>query len=256
MKIASVPYFNAKPLIHGLNDVLLLHPADLACKLREGAIDIGLVPVMEVLEEPGLYDILDGFSISSRGPVQSVVLAHRIPVQEIRAVNVDIHSKTSATLVKIVCERFFGIKPEYIPFDSDGATDAGDAVMLIGDQALKFIDSLKGDDWQITDLGAVWKEFTGLPFVYAVWAARKNTCNWEVFDTLKRAKEEGLAHLDAICAGKHVFSSTRLAMNYLTKNIYYDLNEEEKEGLHQFQKFLMEDKKINVESQLNYINFD
>ncbi len=256
MKIASVPYFNAKPLIYGLKDVMLAHPTELARKLRGGEVDVGLVPVMEVLEQPQLYDVLDGFSISSRGPVRSVILAHRIPLEKISRISVDIHSKTSAALVRVVCARFLGLEPDYFPLENLAPTAEQEAVMLIGDQALKFLSTTGSHGWQIMDLGTLWKEKTGLPFVYAVWAARKGVCDFGLFELLRRAKDAGLSNLQTICAGGHELTSQEEAMEYLTRNIFYDLDEPEKEGIDLFRSFLDETGLSNEDSPVKYLNFD
>ncbi|MDK3159616.1 menaquinone biosynthesis protein [Kamptonema cortianum] len=256
MKIASVPYFNAKPLIEGLGGVELHHPRVLARKLRGGEVDVGLVPVVEALECPERYDILDGFSISSRGHVKSVFLAHRGRLEDIRVVAVDVNSKTSATLVRVVCEKFLGFFPRYEPFTPGEQEQDQEAVMLIGDQALRFLRQPDRCQWEVIDLGGMWKEKTGLPFVYAVWAARKGIADFALFEKLRRAKETGLARIAAICAGSHEFGTTEEAVDYLTHHIFYDMGPEEKAGVEEFRAMLQEKGILGNLCPVNYLNFD
>src|SRR5215207_4451146 len=170
MRVGSVPYLNAVPLTRGIEDqIVLAPPAQLARLLRDGKLDAALVSVTEVLLTEG-YDILDGIAVASLGEVKSVFLAHRKPLDEIDLVFCDSASLTSVNLLKVLlAER--GLRPEMRPLLNYDDAGFHDAVLLIGDPALKFV--LAPHDHQIWDLGTAWMEFTNLPFVYAVWALRR-----------------------------------------------------------------------------------
>lgn len=257
MRIASVPYLNAKPLIHGLTGVVLSHPVELALKLRGREVDVGLVPVMEVIEQGGVYEVVDGICISSQGPVKSVFLAHRKPLNDPElVVYTDQNSKTSAALVQIVCRKLLGINVPYAPLDLQKlANGEVDALMLIGDQALDFRLQYEGKGgWDFLDLGEVWTQKTGLPFVYALWASPKGVIDPDTCKLLRMAKEKGIEDLDTICSeqGGHLNFEER--KKYLTENIRYDLGEMQKAGIAEFQKYLTEEKLINATRQLIYKN--
>ena len=133
-RIGSVPYLNARPLIYGIEDkVTLCVPSRLADLLHRSQFDVGLVPVAEILQHDQ-YDMADGIAIASRGPVASVFLVHREPVEKLKL--------------------------------SDH-----EAMMLFGDGAIWYRHR-NGDDC-LMDLGEAWTEMTGLPFVYAAWAVQK-----------------------------------------------------------------------------------
>ena len=164
--IGSVSYLNARPLIYGIeNQVKLDIPSALARDLREGKLDVALVPVVEYLAHPR-YQIVPGIAIGSRGPVLSVYLASKKPISELQTVALDPASKTSNLLLQIVLAEFFGVVPNYIFKDDPRFCDAQ---LFIGDRALLSRDRLFRDGYRLLDLGEVWNEKVGLPFVYAFW---------------------------------------------------------------------------------------
>ncbi|MBN8249340.1 MAG: menaquinone biosynthesis protein, partial [Verrucomicrobia bacterium] len=169
-RIGSVPYLNAIPLTHALGpEILLLPPSQLAVELQAGRLDAALVSVTEPLRHPG-YAIVDGVGILSRGPVASVLLAHRHPLETLRCIRVDPASCTSVALLRVLLAAR-GLRPTFLPLEDYASADTHEAVLLIGNPALEFRRS--GAPHALWDLGAAWQEWTGLPFVYAVWAVRE-----------------------------------------------------------------------------------
>jgi chorismate dehydratase len=233
-KIGSVPYLNARPLIYGLNGlVTLCEPAELADRLRRGEFEAGMVPVAEVLAH-GEYDIVDGVAIASNGPVRSVFLAHREPLAKLKRVAVTPVSRTSVWLLRVLLKQVHGIEPEFCPKPAGAMLNDHEAMLLIGDEALEFSLKQPGKFW---DLGAAWKKLTGLPFVYAVWAMRRD--NRELAETLRRTKAAGLAHLDEVVqAGR--LGTPEFRREYYEKCVSFDLGPEEKKGLLKFQQYLKE----------------
>lgn len=270
-RIGSVGYLNAKPLIYGLeNEVVLEHPARLAERLAAGEFDTGLVPVVEVFRRPG-YVIVDDIAIACHGPVYSVLLAHRGPLRDIREVVVDGSSGTSALLVRVLLEKRFGLKPAYRTEPlADKRSDA-DAQMLIGDQAIRFRvaaslrDANQQDPlghgvtgllsaWHIIDLGEAWLDWTGLPFVFAVWAARAECPDVAgLAAKLRAARDAGLANIEAIIA-RETEGDAAFRRRYFAENVRYILGSREKEAMLLFQRHLMELGELKQRHDLRFVS--
>ncbi len=234
MRIGSVPYLNAVPLTRGIEDqIVLAPPVRLAELLREGQLDAALVSVTEPLLHDG-YDILDGVAVASLGEVKSVFLAHRRPLDETDLIFCDPASLTSVNLLKVLlAER--GLRPELRPLLNYDDAAFHDAVLLIGDPALKFV--LNPHEHQIWDLGAAWMELTRLPFVYAVWALRRAADTTETRKVLREAKVFGLETLEYLINHRTEFTP-EFRRDYLSWHIHYHLGADEKRGLAKFVELL------------------
>src|SRR5690606_17915939 len=124
-------------------------------------------------------------AIASLGEVQSVILAHRKPIEDAKEIFCDTASLTSVNLLRVLlAER--GLKPEFKPLASYDFAQLPDYALLIGDNALDF--ALGHYEHEIWDLGTAWFELTKLPFVYAVWALRRGMENVELRRQLREAK--------------------------------------------------------------------
>jgi chorismate dehydratase len=189
--------------------------------------DVGLVPVAEVLLHDQ-YDIINGIGVVSFGAVRSVFLVHRVPVEQIRNISVDPASRSSVWLLRVLLAERYGIEPEFHPRMTDC-----EATFVFGDEAISRI-----PDEPRLDLGAAWTEWTGLPFVYAVWAAQRGTATATLATKLRQAKMDGLAHLDEIIA-KTTEATPEIRRDYLTHRIRYDLDDVAKRGLRKFQDCLV-----------------
>src|SRR5689334_9937981 len=115
IKIGCVPYLNAKPLIEGLDGVLLKPPADLVGLLTSGKLDVALLPAIEVLRR-GLSHV-PGIAIASPGKTDSVRLHHAVEIPDIRRVALDRNSRTSNMLTRIILEKRYGVRPAYVTRD-------------------------------------------------------------------------------------------------------------------------------------------
>lgn len=230
IRIGSVRYLNAAPLTRGIEQrVQFDTPSALARRLRAGEIDAALVSITEVLLHDA-YDVLDGFGIVSRGEVKSVLLAHRVPLAAIREVFCHTASLTSVNLLRVLLASR-GLQPTFRALDDVANAPQRDAVLLIGDPALDF--GLAPGVHQIWDLGVAWTDLTGLPFVYAAWALRREAHSAELRATLRAAGERGLAELDNIAREQPEYGY-EFRRRYLGGNIRYTLREDEKRGLEQF----------------------
>lgn len=252
LRIGCVPYLNAKPLIYGLEkEVVLEHPARLAQRLAARELDTGLVPVVEAFRRPG-YVIVDGISISCRGPVYSVILAHRVPLQELREVVVDASSGTSALLLKVLMQERFGLKLRYATESLANKHSNANAQMLIGDQAIRFQQAYDG--WRILDLGQAWFEWAGLPFVFAVWAARANYPELPALvRKLTAARDAGCAHIEEIIA-REQSGDTEFRRRYFADNVRFRLGEREKEAMRLFQQHLLDMGELKEKHGLRFIH--
>jgi chorismate dehydratase len=233
-RVGSVGYLNAVPLTRGLEaEVVFATPARLAEMLRHDELDAGLVSVVEVLFNDR-YDILDSIAIASLGEVQSVLLAHRRPLEEAREVFCDPASLTSVELARVLlAER--GLKPQFKPLPSYDFAQLPDYALLIGDRALDLL--LGPHTHELWDLGAAWYELTSLPFVYAVWALRRGIENSALRRQLREARDFGLDTLDTIIRTRADYTLD-FRKDYLSWHIHYHLGTDEKRGLARFIELL------------------
>lgn len=234
VRIGSVPYLNAVPLTCGLEDrCLFLPPSELARRMAAGTLDVALVSVTEALFNPG-YSIVDDVAIASDGPVFSVFLAHREPLESIREIHLDPASCTSVNLLKVLLAGR-GLNPVFKPLAGYDRASMPPNTLLIGNPAIEF--ALGPHDHAIWDLGAEWKASTGLPFVYAVWAVRDSVASPELASELRRAKEQGVGRIPQFVEDRADFTR-EFRRAYLGGHIRYDLRAPEKAGLERFRRLL------------------
>jgi chorismate dehydratase len=240
IRVGAVNYLNTKPLIENLTqfapeiELSLELPSKLADQLAANELDVALIPVIEYFRA-GNYSIVPNIAIASRGPVLSVTLFSRVPWDKIRSVALDEGSRTSAALTRTILHHRFGLHPrlEKLPLRHDAEDLSTDAVLLIGDRAMRAC--LPGYTYSY-DLGQEWLEWTGLPFVYAVWAVRPGVDLRGVDVALARAKQEGLRRAGIIAqreaAGLGLDAG--FCRRYLSTVLSFDLGPREQAGLVQF----------------------
>ncbi len=240
IRVGAVSYLNTKPLIEGLGEfapnaeLILDVPSRLADRLAAGDLDVGLIPVVEYFRA-GRYSVVPGVSIASRGPVLSVTLFSRVPWAEIRSVAMDEGSRTSVALTRILLEKRYGIRPrtEQLPLGVAADDMTTDAVLLIGDRAMKAC--LPGLAHSY-DLGQEWFDWTGLPFVYAVWAVREGIDLRGVDRGLRQCRDHGLARVGQIAEreAKGLGLDSGFCRRYLSNILCFDLGPREIAGLEKF----------------------
>ncbi len=248
IKLGSVSFLNAQPLTYAIENNLINHefdliqtpPSELSLKLHKGDIDLGLIPVAELLKRKD-YKVVPGISISSIGSVDSVIIAAKQDIKELKSVAVDKRSQSSTALLRIVLELFYGTTPEYIATDIDkeGMMDNVDGAMLIGDSGLKQCYNLSGE-YKIYDLGEIWTQETGLPFVYAVFAGSKDVILGTNAGALIESKNYGLGIVDKISKieSQKLGIDYDICYKYLTDRIKYDLGHEEIKGMIKYSELL------------------
>ena len=231
VRLGAVSYLNTRPLVEGLDarpDVALRFdvPARCADLVEAGEVDLGLVPIIEYARHADEYAVVPDVSIASLDAVDSVALFTRQPIERVRSIALDVSSRTSAGLVKLLCARHFGIRPEFQPAAPDirAMLARADAALLIGDPAL-FLDPAALDAEKI-DLGLAWKAMTGLPFVWAVWSGRAGAASPEVCRLLYETRLHGVSRIDAIAARERPGDPAGQAVvaRYLRHTITYGLD--------------------------------
>jgi chorismate dehydratase len=236
IRVGAVSYLNTKPLIYGLQKglmaqeaVLILdYPANIAQKLLNNEIDIGLVPVA-ILPQMPIYYIVSDYGICCDGPVASVCLFSDVPVQNIKEVLLDYQSRTSVRLAGILLKEFWKTNPALTDTQTDFSKRIkGDvAGVVIGDRALE----LRNDYAYVYDLGEAWKSFTGLPFVFAAWVSNK-AINPAFIDQFNAANAYGLDRLAEVIAENPVqFYDLK---KYYINNIKYVLDIDKQRGMQRF----------------------
>jgi chorismate dehydratase len=240
VRIGAVTYLNSKPLIEGLGELLpeaeltLDYPSRLADDLEAGRLDVALVPSIEVLRHAD-YEIVSDACVATRGPVMSVKLYSRVPLGKIQSLALDAGSRTSAALARIMLQERFGVSPrmEPLPFERSLSSTGTDAVLLIGDRAMHVPEEPFTATW---DLGEEWLRWTGLPFVFAVWAAKGSTELGPVEETLGTARDLGLERVAEIARREapRLEIAEATAYDYLTKNLHFRLGPAERSGLRLF----------------------
>jgi chorismate dehydratase len=233
IKVGAVSYLNTKPLLYGLSrppineqiELSTAYPARLAEALREGKIDIALMPVAAMQEIPGAQ-IVGDYGIAADANVVSVALFSNVPIDAIEKVILDYQSRTSVRLTQLLFAEYWQKEVEFLPaneqfIESIQGTTAG---VIIGDRALE---QLPNFPYQY-DLSAAWKAMTGLPFVFAAWVSNRELPE-EFIRTFNAANAEGMEHLDEIA---EAFAVPYYSLKtYYNHNIIYRLGPDERKGL-------------------------
>lgn|ERR1035437_9809505 len=239
IKVSAVSYLNAKPLIYGLEhsdiineiDFTLDIPSLCADKLINDEVDIGLVPIA-ILPQLKEYYVLTDYCIGAEGAVSSVNLYSDVPMNEIKTILLDYQSRTSVMLCKVLAKNYWKINPEWInaKYDFEKEINGTTAGVIIGDRTFGKANIHK----YVFDLASEWKNFSGLPFVFACWVANKKLPD----DFIKRFNESvsfGMENKEAAIQewiGKNKQQVD--VREYLEKYISYPLNNKKRMGMELF----------------------
>ena len=246
VRVGAVSYLNSKPLIEDLPgllpeaDVSLDYPSRLADQLVAGDLDVALIPSVEYMRGTD-YEIISDACVATRGPVLSVKLYSRVDPGAIQTLALDEGSRTSATLARIMLLERYGVDPARKPLPIEMSvqhTDA-DAVLVIGDRAMHAPTEEFHTVW---DLGEEWLAWTGLPFVFAMWVARRGVASSHVEQMLSESRDRGVARIPEIA--KREASKLNIpaenAERYLTDNLFFRLTSAERSGLKLFQQLAVQ----------------
>jgi chorismate dehydratase len=246
-RIAASSYLNTAPLIwsfthgakqHGVVKLLTdAAPARCAAMLTQGEVEAALVPVIEYQRIPEIYVVPD-VCVGAQMRVRSVVLVAREPTElsDVRSIALDTSSRTSIALVQIIFREFLKVEVEWTPHAPDlrQMLDRHDAALLIGDPAMTF----HQERLRVYDLAELWREYTGLGFVFAMWMVRRAGVRHLRAIDFAKARDEGLAHADEIAAqyAKALNLPAEELRAYLLQNISYHLDAKMRAGLELFYK--------------------
>lgn len=219
-------------------------PSACAELLRQGMADIGIIPVAAY---PTIHDlaVVPDIAIAARGPVRSILLVSKVPIEKIKTLAADTSSRSSVALLQVLFRKFHGMAPEFKPMEPKLKTmlKTCDAGLLIGDPALL----AQTVGYQVYDLAEEWKRFTDKPFVFAFWAVRKQALKdgaKKVVRDFQTSRDHGLQPENLAKTAREW--SVRIGLgegeivDYLTKNVYYHLDEDCLAGLRLFYQYAAE----------------
>lgn len=216
----------------------MMHEAPSRCAglLAEGQVDAALVPVIEYQRMAEIM-VVPHVCVGSRSRVRSVVLVTKgCELKQVRSVSLDTSSRTSVTLIRVLFREFMGREPEWKQAEPDlrAMLSETDAALIIGDPAMTF----PRDTLRVFDMAALWREHTGLGFVFAMWMAHAQSVDRVKKIDFVRARDEGLEHVGEIAAlYEERLSLPREELRaYLLENICFELDEELLAGLELFYK--------------------
>lgn len=245
LRIGAVSFLNTVPLIEGLQDRPGIDlqrdlPSRLADLLYDGAIDVGLIPVVEYLRGVGT-ELAAGVCIASRGAVRTVKVFSQVPLEEATSIAVDRGSRSSVALLRVLLAELYDRHPDLHVVEPrpENLFHQHATALVIGDRA----EQIAGADLHIYDLGQMWDELTGQPFVFAAWALGPHLATVE-FDERRRAlvrelgeaRDRGLSRLPELAAREAAARGAEAAdiLDYWTTSIHYRLGDEELAGLRSF----------------------
>lgn len=258
LRVGRIPYLNLLPIYHALQnrydcseyEFIEGVPSELNRMLREGKIDISPSSSIEYIRNPHLYKLIEGHSISCSGCIASILLFSKKPINELDGskIYVTSQSETSIALLNIVLKKFYRVECDLV-VTGKPENSHGEAFFLIGDDALKINKKISAGipSFLVYDLGEIWAEHTGLPFVFALWIARKEIYQDSPkkqllqrfisdLDNAKNILKKDLYKIGQAASISDFLSEDEI-VSYWNK-ISYDLNEKHKEALELFRQHL------------------
>lgn len=266
LRISAISYLNTAPLMWDFDhgdaaknfDIFYSVPSSCAAALREGTGDIGIIPAIAYNSIPGLV-IIPEVAIAARGPVRSILLISKVPLERVRTVATDNSSMTSVALTRVLFEKWWGGRREFrsLAPELGSMLRECDAALLIGDPALQ-VDRSR---YQVLDLAEEWQRLSGKSFVFAFWAVREAALaemqrGLDLAGIFQASRDHGLqaAALQQIAREWSARLQIKPAevQDYLTKNIYYQLDRECMEGMELFFRYAAE---CGAVGQVRSVNF-
>lgn len=236
IRVSAVSYTNTKPFVYGLQhsgilekiDLSLDVPSDCAQKLIDNQADIGLVPVVALLDIPE-YKIISDYCIGANGAVNSVFIFSNKPINEVKTIRLDLQSRTSNALAKVLLKNHWKINPETI------SDNNADAFVEIGDRTFG-----KKDKYPfVYDLAEEWKNFTGLQFAFAVWASNK-TISPQFITEFNSALRLGIENIPQVISELPKRNDFNLE-DYLTNKLDYSFTDSKIRSLELFLNYVRAD---------------
>ena len=238
LRVTAVSYLNTKPLLYGLLnhsvaeniDLQLEIPSVCAEKLRKNEVDLGLVPVA-ILPELKEFEIVSDYCIGTIGAVKTVCICSNVPIEEVQSLYLDFHSRTSVELTKILLREHWQLEPKFLDskIGYEAQIKGNTAGLIIGDRCMEWAPKFQF----VYDLGQVWKDHTGLPFVFACWISNK-PLDAVFLNEFNEALGEGvrnIPNLTYLLPPSHAGLDLK---DYFTKYINYEFDTLKKDALKLF----------------------
>jgi chorismate dehydratase len=264
LRISIVQYLNTAPLVWGFTngplqgkyDLSFTVPSQCAEDLREGRVDVAIIPAIEYQRIPGLA-ILPDLAIASKHQVRSLLIVSKKPIEQVKTFALDRSSRSTQALTRILCAEKWRTAPQFseaLP-DLPEMLQQADAALLIGDPALRVAIGIEKDSWPgaagqtvcqaaalgiassellyVHDVVAEWRALTGLPAVLAVWAVRRELATAELTADFLASRDFGLSRIGEISyeAAQDLELPQRTLESYLRDNIDFSLDAENRRGL-------------------------
>lgn len=252
LRISAISFLNTAPLMwdfdHGeLRRRFTIHytvPAACAEELRTGVADIGIIPVVTYHTIPDLF-VIPGVSIAASGPVRSILLISKVPMEKIRTVAADSSSRTSVALARVMFRKWFGGKRTFTAMEPklNVMLQSADAALIIGDNAL----TVDRSQYLCYDLAEEWTRQTGKPFVFAFWAVRSAALAGrndypDLAELFQTSRDHGLEHIPELARewSHRVGIGEDAVRSYLSESIDYRLDQEKLDGMRLFLEYALE----------------
>ncbi len=242
IKVTAVSYLNTKPLIYGLIQHPVFKKIELqtdipsvcADKLIQGEVDLALVPVAAIPKIKTPYLISD-YCIGTEGAVKTVCLYADQPIEKLTDIYLDFHSRTSVQLTKILLRDYWQLAPNLLDSQEGYIEKIGGTTgaLVIGDRAIGLEERFPF----VYDLGTIWEQFTGLPFVFAAWVSNK-ALPATFIEEFSEAPAYGLGRIPELLLLLPLPNQQFDLEQYFTKNIKYHLDQPKKDALAMFLKHL------------------
>ncbi|MEO6120203.1 MAG: menaquinone biosynthesis protein [Terriglobales bacterium] len=249
LRVSAISFLNTAPLMWDFDHGELRQkyrvdytlPSACAELLRQGMADIGIIPVAAYASVPGLVVIPD-IAIAAKGPVKSILLISKVPVEKIKTVAADTSSRSSVALLEVLFAKFYGARPTFVPMAPKlkPMLKACDAALVIGDPALL----ANAAGYEVRDLAAEWHRLTGKAFVFAFWAVRKEAATAELVRDFQQSRDHGLVPENLAKTAREW--AVRLGLpegeivSYLRNNVFYYLDADCLAGLKLFYQYAAE----------------
>jgi chorismate dehydratase len=244
IRVSPISFLNTLPLSFGIRHSNIINqielvvdtPAQCANRLIEGSVDIGLVPVATI---PSICNaqIISDFCIGVSGAVRTVVLVSEVPVNEINEIILDYQSRTSVVLARILVTDFWNLNVKFRnakPGFEFSQVKGNTAAVVIGDKVFGIEKKYK----YVLDLAVQWREYTGLPFVFACWVANCDLSQSFIHE-FNEALRYGVEHInEAIDSVPNLIIPKNEALKYLSQNIDFNFTDDKREAMQLFLKKL------------------
>lgn len=244
-KVAAVSYLNAKPFLHGLHNyhfkneikISVDTPANIASQLLKGEVDLALVPIA-TLPQMKEYFLLPDYCIGGDGAVQSVCIFSEQPFENCKSLLLDYQSRTSVLMAKILLKNYWRQDLNFLKTEAgyEEKISGDTAGLVIGDRTLQLKNKFK----HVEDLGEIWKNFSGLPFVFAVWGSSKPIPE-NISTELLNAFQLGMNEMDKVIEAEEKNYPGIDVRSYFKTGISFTLDERKMKAMNLFFNYLTYD---------------